>query len=496
MWFAVGSSAIAGQWQGHAGNPQHTAQAPATAQKVAHVHWSTPIDTTAQIINGDIYIHYGSAMITAANTALLPVKTSDTGSEPSGNFRIEAHNAKTGALIWTQTTDYVAPPHNWTPMFGPQLTAGDKLWYPGAGGTVYYRAKPDSANVTPVQIAFYGINAYKNNAAAANAGVFIDTPINSDPAGNIYFGFTVTGTAPARLKSGIARISATGKGTWISAAATIGGSASTKVQTNSAPAVSNDGSTIYITVRDDGAGGAGYLVGLDATTLQPRYKAALKDPVNGGNALVSDDSSATPTIGPDGDVYIGVLEANFPSHNDRGWLLHFDATLATQKTPGSFGWDDTVSTVPASTVPSYHGTSRYLIMSKYNNYADFGIGDGENKIAILDPNATQADEYNYGHTPVATVMKEVLTILGPTQDALLPGVDEWCISSAAVDPSTKSVLVNSEDGHAYRWNLATNTLSQSLLLNPPRGEAYTQTVVGVDGTVYAVNNAVFYAIGN
>ena len=98
---------------------------------------------------------------------------------------------------------------------------------------------------------------------------------------------------------------------------------------------------------------------------------------------------------------------------------------------------------------------------------------------------------------MATVMKEVLTVLGPTSNSAenLPGVREWCISSAAVDPSSNSVLVNSEDGHAYRWNLKTNTLSQALDLNPPRGEAYTQTVVGVDGTVYAVNNAIFYAIG-
>ena len=36
-------------------------------------------------------------------------------------------------------------------------------------------------------------------------------------------------------------------------------------------------------------------------------------------------------------------------------------------------------------VPSYPGTSRYLLMTKYNNYAGVG-GDGVNKIAVLDPN--------------------------------------------------------------------------------------------------------------
>jgi hypothetical protein len=32
-------------------------------------------------------------------------------------------------------------------------------------------------------------------------------------------------------------------------------------------------------------------------------------------------------------------------------------------------------------------------------------------------------------------------------------------------------------------------------LNGPRREAYTPTVIGPDGTVYAINNAALYAIG-
>ena len=57
------------------------------------------------------------------------------------------------------------------------------------------------------------------------------------------------------------------------------------------------------------------------------------------------------------------------------------------------------------------------------------------------------------------------------------------------------MFANSEDGHLYRWDLKTRKDSQSLLLNAPRPEAYTPTVVGPDGTVYAINNATFYAIG-
>ena len=257
---------------------------------------------------------------------------------------------------------------------------------------------------------------------------------------------------------------------------------------NCAPAVSADGSTIYITVSN---GSAGYLLGLDSTTLAPKYKAALVDPATGQPAWIIDQSSASPTVGSDGDVYYGVLENPYPDHNARGWLLHFDATLTTLKTPGSFGWDDTSSLVPASLIPSYHATGPYLLMMKYNNYIGAGSGDGENKIAILDPNATQQDEYS--QIPV-TVMKEVQTILGPTPNPN-GGVYEWCINSAVVDAFTGAVFAGSEDGHFYRWDLASNTFTQTLKLNKPRGEAYTPSLVGPDGTVYAINNGRLYAVG-
>ena len=193
------------------------------------------------------------------------------------------------------------------------------------------------------------------------------------------------------------------------------------------------------------------------------------DPHNTANpAVITNDGTASPTVGPDGDVYIGVLENPFASNHDRGWLLHFSADLSTSKIPGAFGWDDTASIVPASMVPSYTGTSTYLLMTKYNNYAGEG-GDGVNKIAILDPNAMMDD-------PVtgACVMQEVLTIAGPTPDpeyiGTHPGaVREWCINTAVVDPATDSILANSEDGTLYRWNLTTNTFTQHIEADQRRG---------------------------
>ena len=126
-------------------------------------------------------------------------------------------------------------------------------------------------------------------------------------------------------------------------------------------------------------------------------------------------------------------------------------------------------------------------------------GDGVNMIAILDPNDTQIDP-RYNGTGARPIMKTVLTIAGPTPDqeflASHPdAVREWCINTAAVDPQTDSILVNSEDGSVYRWNLATNTLTQAVQLTNGVGEAYTPTIIGSDGTVYAISNATLYAVG-
>ena len=153
--------------------------------------------------------------------------------------------------------------------------------------------------------------------------------------------------------------------------------------------------------------------------------------------------------------------------------------------------DDTASIVPRSMVPSYTGNSTYLITTKYNNYGRVGSGDSMNRVAVLDPNAVQAD-FISGNP----VMKEVLTILGPTPDPDFPGgFIEWCINTAAVDPFTQSILINSEDGYMYRWSLATNTLSERIRLTSGLGESYTPTAVGPDGKVYAINNGILFALG-
>lgn len=479
MLLFSGAAIAQPSWPQFGQNAQHSAPATTPSQKLARIVWQTSVDLAPQLSGNELLIHYGSPLVTAENTVIVPVKTSVTG-----GFRVDARDGSNGVLEWSQTSDYILPPHNWTPEFAPALTP-TRVYFPGAGGTVYYRENPDSATGNSGQLAFYGLSNYQADTAIYNSNVIINTPLTADRQGDVYFGFVVLGATPAGLASGIAMISAAGEGSWVAVTSASGDSTMTEVKQNSAPALSSDQQTLYVAISN---GTAGYLAALNAATLAPIAHIALTDPKSGQAAWLDDDGSASPTIGSDGDVYYGVLETPPMENNYRGWLLHFDAGLQTVKTPGSFGWDDTASPVPSALVPSYHGSSKYLLMTKYNNYINTG-GNGENRIAILDPNATETDSING-----ATVMKEVLTILGPTPSTL-GGVKEWCVNSAAVDLPGSSVLVGSEDGKLYRWDLKTNTLSESIALTLGIGEAYTPTIVAPDGKVYAINNATLFAVG-
>jgi hypothetical protein len=58
--------------------------------------------------------------------------------------------------------------------------------------------------------------------AAFDASVFVNTPLTVDAQGNVFFGFIVTRRNPAGLVSGIARVDASGVGSWTAAALAAG----------------------------------------------------------------------------------------------------------------------------------------------------------------------------------------------------------------------------------------------------------------------------------
>src|SRR4051812_26884624 len=88
-----------------AGNAQHTSIYDPVAQDLNVIHWQHTIDE-----NPGAFAHYGSPLISAANTIFAPVKTS------TNNFRIDVLNAANGSSTYSLNTDYVLPSFGWIPV--------------------------------------------------------------------------------------------------------------------------------------------------------------------------------------------------------------------------------------------------------------------------------------------------------------------------------------------------------------------------------------------
>ena len=210
------------EWAGFAGNAQHTAVAWTHAQPFHRIRWRAKVDLAPDLSGGVLPIHYGSPMITAANTVLVPTRVSD-----KAGFRVVAYSGAGGARRWSLGTDYRPPAFTggfgtWTPPLPAVLTPDTALAVAGAGGTVLVRRHANLAAGSVRRRVFYGASQWRAHRAAYDKAVQITTPLTAGHDGSIYFGFTVTGATPAHLSSGIARIDARGHATWITAAAAAG----------------------------------------------------------------------------------------------------------------------------------------------------------------------------------------------------------------------------------------------------------------------------------
>ncbi len=119
-------------WPSQSHDAQHTGTSDVKSQPLHEIRWQLPVDLNPQI-DGGLFIHYGSPLVTRENTVIVPVKTG-----AFDGYRIEAHSGSDGTLKWMLDSDYSVPFADFTPPLGPVLTK-DRIALPAAGGTVLIR---------------------------------------------------------------------------------------------------------------------------------------------------------------------------------------------------------------------------------------------------------------------------------------------------------------------------------------------------------------------
>lgn len=199
-----------------------------------------------------------------------------------------------------------------------------------------------------------------------------------------------------------------------------------------------------------------------------------------GSATVSDASSATPTILPDGSILYGVTD-----HYDysRGHLMHFDAQ-GHYVNSYTFGWD--------STAAVYQHDNTYSVVVKDNHYGGSAYCYFNNPVcASLPPGPYYVSQLNSN-------LQVEWSFKNTTFDQEHPAGYEWCVNAPAVD-SQGLVYVTSEDGNVYSIPQGNHgvftTPRQKIFLKEALGAAYTPLSIGSDGKLYTQNDGNLFVVG-
>src|SRR5262245_41960938 len=143
-------------WAGFAANAQHTAVARQAAQPFHQIRWRAKVDLNPVLTHHELLIHYGSPMISAANTVLVPTRVSN-----KAGYRVVAYSGTSGKQRWSLNTDYRPPAFAngvtaFTPPLPAVLTPRKSLAVAGAGGTVLLRGQVNKSAAAVRRMVFYG----------------------------------------------------------------------------------------------------------------------------------------------------------------------------------------------------------------------------------------------------------------------------------------------------------------------------------------------------
>ena len=459
---------------------------------------------------------------------------------------------------WSFPSDW-KPPGNylefWQPVFHPVL-ANDALYVPGAGGTIFRVNKTTGDLVMRINpFEDFDTNTYTVGPISADSsGNLFYNAIKLQPGSSFYRFDSVDSwlvkVAPdnstTKVSYSVLTPGAPGPNdpcettfansqlpwppspTAVPPAVRCG---PMRVALNVAPAIAPDG-TIYSVTRSHtrAADRSAYLVAVNpdlspkwAASLDHRFNDGCGVPISNGGVLppngqpggcreganfgvdpavnhagggrVRDDSSASPTVAPDGSVLFGT----FTRYNySQGHLMRFAASGAYLGAY-RFGWD-------LSPGIARHGNT-FSIVIKDNQYA---IGSYCNVAAFCPPARTVENSAGYPEGYFITQLNHNLKVEWRYQntntfsctrqsDGSLSCVDdhpnsfEWCVNALTID-AKRVIYANSEDGNLYALN-PDGTLKQKIFQQLALAAAYTPASIGPDGKIYSQNAGRLFVVG-
>lgn len=211
---------------------------------------------------------------------------------------------------------------------------------------------------------------------------------------------------------------------------------------------------------------------------------------------VTEDSSASPTIAPDGSIFFGT----YTRYNwSEGHLVHFSSDGTFLNSYNNFGWD----TTPA--IFQHGGT--YSVIMKENYYDEVGSYCNDsvacpNDRATVYPNnppryflssfsPNLVKEWSWQNKNTLSCSRDQSGDITCVSDH--PFGFEWCANAVAIDKVGR-VFGASEDGNIY--GVKNGKLVQKRFLNLSLGAAYTPTAIDSEGRVYGQNLGVLDVLGN
>ena len=503
------------------------------------VHYATPL-----VDASGVYMEFKSGSFIACQPpgSGMPAPCGpDARSSQTWNVRKLAWRDGVLSQAWNFASDWKPEPAggaigDWEPVFHPAI-AGDFVYVPGAGGTVFQVAKSDgrAARINPFGASVDVSTYVAGGLAADTAGNIFYNAVRLDPASpwtaNVLGAWLVRiapdGSATrapfstlvpgAPAASAFCQLSFTTNLPWpptVNAVPPGGSCGSQRPGINVIPAIAPDG-TIYTVSRAHFNGRYGYLVAVHPD-LTPAWSASLRGFLNDGCGVllppngspggcrdgakngvdpatndlpagrVSDLSSSSPLVLPDGSVAYGA----FTSYNySRGHLFKFSSDgriLAAY----DFGWDITPAVFPHD--------GAYSILVKDNHY-DVGSYCGDPQfcppqtahydVTSLDPNLSV--EWKFTNTNTLSCRRDLNGNIVCVSDH--PDGFEWCVNQPAVD-AQGTLFATSEDGYLYSISKG-GVPAGRIFLDVALGAAYTPLTIGPDGLVYAQNNGHLFVVG-